>query len=480
MRNWISSLQFRLILSFALVLSLALGSVSVYLGYTADREVDRIQERTDAARMTRIQQTLSRFYSNNNDWQGLQSVAERAGFLAGREIVVVDEDGQTVADTRGPKATGNRMTGREKGFSPMMFGKRHIGYLLIRGEHDPNPTQSPEAFGVSNGDVSRAPTRPEPFGEFQDPPLTRFAEATNRSLILAGTAAGVAGILVVSLMSRQILGSVRTLNSAARRLGRGDLSQRVSEGGRDEIGQLGRTFNTMAEGLENAERQRRNLTADVAHELRTPLSNIQGYVEALRDGVLPPDGDTLDTIHQQVLHLSHLVEDLRLLAETEAGDFRLDSQPGSLVDAIRSSVEAIRPRAEAKGVDVSLEVPDEIPLFSFDRTRMTQVLGNLLENAVRHTPSGGGVTVSAHVENSNVSVAIVDGGEGIPEEALAHIFDRFYRVDASRARTTGGAGLGLTIARQLVEAHGGSIRAESTVGHGSRFVFDLPLNRESG
>ena len=463
MRNWFFSLQFRLIASFALVLSLALGAVSLYLGYTADREVQRIQERTDEARSARIQQTLSRFYSTNNDWEGLQSVVERAGFLAGREIVVVDENGQTVGDTRGPRGRSRRMTGREKGFSPMMFGQRHIGSVRISGE-----------------DVPELPRRPEPFGEFQDPPLTRFAEATNRSLLLAGTAAGVGGILLLSLFSRRILASVRTLNSAAQHLGRGNRSQRVPTQSRDEIGQLARTFNTMAEGLENAERQRRNMTADVAHELRTPLSNIQGYVEAVRDGVLEPTSDTLDTIHQQVSYLSRLVDDLRLVAETESGNFVLNRAPSSLGVVVRESVEAVRPRAEAKGVNVSLEIPPELPAFEFDRTRIGQVMGNLLENAIRHTPSGGNVTVSAQVEQSRASVAVADGGEGIPREALGHVFERFYRVDPSRARTTGGAGLGLTIAEQLVEAHGGSIRAESKAGHGSRFIFDLPMKGESG
>ena len=345
----------------------------------------------------------------------------------------------------------------------MMFGQRHIGSVRISGE-----------------DVPELPRRPEPFGEFQDPPLTRFAEATNRSLLLAGTAAGVGGILLLSLFSRRILASVRTLNSAAQHLGRGNLSQRVPTQSRDEIGQLARTFNTMAEGLENAERQRRNMTADVAHELRTPLSNIQGYVEAVRDGVLEPTSDTLDTIHQQVSYLSRLVDDLRLVAETESGNFVLNRAPSSLGVVVRESVEAVRPRAEAKGVNVSLEIPPELPAFEFDRTRIGQVMGNLLENAIRHTPSGGNVTVSAQVEQSRASVAVADGGEGIPREALGHVFERFYRVDPSRARTTGGAGLGLTIAEQLVEAHGGSIRAESKAGHGSRFIFDLPMKGESG
>jgi two-component system sensor histidine kinase BaeS len=235
----------------------------------------------------------------------------------------------------------------------------------------------------------------------------------------------------------------------------------------------------MADELQSAERQRQHMVADVAHELRTPLSNIQGYVEAVRDGLLEPDSSTLDTIHQQVLYLSGLVEDLRLLAETEAADFRLDREPDSLEEAIRRSVEAFRPRADARGVDLVAGIEGELPLVNIDRTRIEQVVGNLLENAIRHTPSGGKVTISAKVEDAaTVAVTVADTGEGIAADTLPFVFERFYRVDPSRARATGGAGLGLTIAKQLVEAHGGSIRVSSVEGEGTEFHFELPLERE--
>ena len=270
------------------------------------------------------------------------------------------------------------------------------------------------------------------------------------------------------------------MSSAARLLGQGDLSQRVSAQGRDEIAGLGHTFNSMAEGLERAEQQRRSLMADVAHELRTPLSNIQGYLEAVRDGLLQPDSDTIDTIYQQVLYLAHLVEDLRLLALAEAGALRLDSEPDSLEEVLRRSVEAVRPRAESRGVSLSLEVPPNFPLVQMDRTRIAQVVGNLLENAILHTPQSGQVTVLAEVVGTSAArVTVADTGVGIPVEELSQVFERFYRVDPSRTRSTGGAGLGLTIAKQLVEAHGGTIHVESEPGSGSRFVFELPLTDPS-
>jgi len=462
MTSWFYSLQFRLIVGFALVLAVALGSVSVYAGYAARQEVDSLRIDTDRARAFRLEETVSDFYSTNKGWAGLQSVIERAGFLSGREVLVLDEVGDVVADSRGNRGHRNRADLPKHRFSPIMFGDRRVGEVAIGSEDASQRRGGFELLG--------RPGPEDAVDRFLEPPLSRFAQAIHQSLLWAGLIAGAGGILLVSLVSRRTLTSVRELKSAALQLGLGDLSQRVPARGRDEIGQLGRTFNSMADGLESAERQRRHMVADVAHELRTPLSNIQGYVEAVRDGLLEPDSATLGTIHQQVVYLSGLVEDLRLLAETEAADFRLNRKPASLEEAIRRSVEAFRPRADAEGVDLVAGIEGELPLVNIDRTRIEQVVGNLLENAIRHTPSGGRVTISAKVEDAaTVAVTVAD--------TLPFVFERFYRVDPSRARATGGAGLGLTIAKQLVEAHGGALRASSAEGEGSEFRLELPLER---
>ena len=478
MRNWFFSLQFRLIVSFALVLTLALAGVSAYVGLAADREAERLQTNTDEARARRITHTLERFYSNNGGWRGLQPMLERTGFVAGRDIVVMDADGTLVGNTSGSPA-GELKGLYAGGPAPVVVDKKRVGSVYVekdiaalkRGMIDKKPPPLWTKFANLTDEQLR-----QYAGSFEEPAVTHITDATNRSLILAGAGAGLIGLLLVSLISQRMLGSVRSLTAASRKMGAGDLSQRVPEGGRDEVGQLARTFNAMAGKLENAERQRRDMVADVAHELRTPLSNIQGYVEAVRDGVLEPDRATIGTIHQQVLYLADLVEDLRLLTETEADDFRLNREPGSLVETVRESVEGARAKAEASGVVLSVDLPAESPTIVFDRTRISQVVGNLLDNAVRHTPTGGTVTVSAAVGQSSASVTVADTGEGIPDDVLPFVFDRFYRVDPSRSRATGGAGLGLTIARKLVDAHGGSIRVESEAGRGTSFTFDLPLD----
>ena len=449
MPRWFFSLQFRLIVSLALVLGLTLGSVSFYIGFATNREVERFEQEVEEARAARVEQVVAEFYGTRRQWIGLQPVLERAGSLYAWQIVVRDHEGRVVGDSH-----------------------RRFGVTLIEERRGVRlfPVVS---SGRRVGTVSMAPREvPQMAAE---PRVSKLAASLNRSLLWTGLAAGAGGILLISLVSRRALASVRALNVASQAVGGGDLSQRVPARGRDEVGELGRAFNAMADGLENAERQRRNMVADVAHELRTPLSNIQGYVEALRDGLLKPDSPTLDAIHRQVRHLSHLVEDLKLLAETEAPDFRLHRRSDSVGDVIQRSVEAFRPRAEAKGVSLSTDVPADLPPAHLDRTRISQVMSNLLENAIAHTPAGGRVSVSTGVHESEISVTVADTGEGIPAEELPYVFERFHRVDPSRARATGGAGLGLTIAKQLVEAHGGSIRAESAIGEGSRFIFELPL-----
>ena len=477
MPSWLFSLQFRLVAGFALALALVLGGVSLYIGRAADREAERLEGLSETARALRIRHALADYYEHNKDWKDVQPVLDRASFVSGREIVVEDKDGALIGDTRRDKAAYFE---RGKHFATYDVGsgsgaKVYVGPTksvawIVRPPAPPAmpelpaPPQLPAGVETLHVEVS----------EFTEPSWSRFAAATDRSLLWAGVVAGAGGLLLVSLTSRRALRSVRDLTAAARRMGAGDLSQRVDAGGRDEIGELSRTFNGMADALERAERQRRHLVADVAHELRTPLSNVQGYVEALRDGVLEPDAQTLATIHQQVLYLSELVEDLRLLADTEAGDFILHRERGSLADALRECIEGVRARAEAKGVALASRLPASAPDVSFDRTRLAQVVGNLLDNAIRHTPPGGSVSVTLEFDADAATVSIRDTGEGIPEEQLPFVFDRFYRVDPSRSRVTGGAGLGLTIARQLVEAHGGAIRAQSEPGRGTTLTFHLP------
>lgn len=461
-----ASLQFRLFISFVFVLSLALVGVSFYTGQVADREAKKLRRDVEEVRADRVQRMISGHYAGLGEKPRLQGALdevalfrrriESAGSLYGWRIVVRDVDGRVVADSHegyaGPVLS--KLSGRPR--IPILARGREVASVVL----------APDA----------------PMEGALEPSPSRLVSALNRSLVWSGVAAGVGGALMVSLLSRRLLAPVRQLRTAARSLGQGDLSQRVSDLGRDEIGELGRTFNSMAEGLERAEQQRRDLMADVAHELRTPLSNIQGYLEAVRDGLVPADKATFETISRQTALLSQLVEDLRLLALAEAGALRLDIAPASIEDVLRDAVDSFRPRARAKNIALSIDVAGGTPPLDMDSSRITQVVVNLVDNALLHTPEGGTVTVTAEaVDGEAVRVVVADTGPGIPAEELPLVFERFYRVDPSRSRETGGAGLGLTIARQLVMSHGGTITAESTPGQGTRFIFELPIaGRDSG
>ena len=293
--------------------------------------------------------------------------------------------------------------------------------------------------------------------------------------IWGGLIAVAIALIATFFLSRRILAPVKALTLATRRLGQGDLSQRVQVKDRSELGELANTFNFMASDLERAEQLRKNMVADIAHELRTPLSNIGGYLEAVRDGVMRPDVDTIRSLEEEVTVLSRLVDDLQELSLAEAGELKLDCQAEDIAELIRQTVAAVQVQATGKGVSVSIDLPDKLPLVNIDPQRISQVLRNLLENAIAHTTKGGAITVVARERSDYVKVIVIDTGEGIPAKDLPNIFERFYRVDKSRARATGGSGLGLTIAKRLVEAHGGKIEVQSEPGKGSSFSFFIPV-----
>jgi len=263
------------------------------------------------------------------------------------------------------------------------------------------------------------------------------------------------------------------------------LSQRVPETGSAEIAALGQAFNHMAADLEKAEVLRRNMVADVAHELRTPLSVLQGNLRAILDGVYPLEQTEIAALYDETRLLSRLVDDLRDLAQAEAGRLHLDVRPTNLVEVIQTTVANLAVAAEAKGVRLTADWADEpcrersaerLPPVLADPDRLAQIMRNLLSNALRHTPEGGQITVRGTVEGPQaVRIVVADTGEGIPSGDLPHVFERFWRAERSRSRGRGGSGLGLAIARHLVQAHGGEMGVESEVGKGSRFWFTLPV-----
>jgi two-component system OmpR family sensor kinase len=295
---------------------------------------------------------------------------------------------------------------------------------------------------------------------------------------MAGVAGAVVAILLGLLLTRQFIKPIRALKKGAARIARGDLAYRVSVKSRDEFGELARSFNSMAASLDSSEQSRRRLFADIAHELRTPLSVIGGTVDAMLDGVYEPNPDNLTSIKEETEVLTRLVGELRDLTLAESGHLKLEIEPTNLVELVQRRVSQAEVIARGKNISLRTDITEGLPEIEADGRRIEQVVANLLDNALNHTPSGGTVTIAASPDKDGILVSVSDTGEGIPAEHLPYIFERFYKVDDARSRKTGGAGLGLAIAKQMVELHGGRIWVESEVGQGSKFSFTLPVTRQ--
>ncbi|RME86606.1 MAG: HAMP domain-containing protein [Anaerolineae bacterium] len=306
-----------------------------------------------------------------------------------------------------------------------------------------------------------------------------FQQSLREALLWAALAAGLAALSVSVFLSRRVVAPVHAMMAASKRIAAGHYDERVPETGQDELGQLAHSFNRMAAQLEQVEQMRRRLIGDVAHELRTPLTAIKGSMEGLIDGVLPATTETYHQIYQEAERLNRLVDDLQELSRVEAGAYELNLHAADLHILVGTVVKRLRRAFEEKNIRLTIDLPPNLPPVSADDDRIIQVLTNLLDNARRYTPSGGTVTLRAVQSGKEVRITVQDTGIGIPPEHLPHIFDRFYRVDASRSRRAGGSGIGLTIARHLVEAHGGRIWVESEVGKGSAFTFTLPIAGET-
>ena len=305
---------------------------------------------------------------------------------------------------------------------------------------------------------------------FNDSVLLALAIAVGAALLTSGA--------VSWFLSRRIVLPIRALASAARGIARGAYSERVPVAGSDELADLGTVFNEMAGALESAERRRRELMSDVAHELRTPLATIEGYLEGISEGVIAPDAETWRTLQTEAHRLSRLVADLDKVSRAEERQLALRVEPTAPGALVTAAISAARPAYAAKAVELQPEIEPRLPELAVDPDRIGEVLGNLLDNALRHTPAGGRVEVAARWRDGAVELSVIDTGEGIAPEHLDRVLERFWRADPARTRERGGSGIGLTIARALVEAHGGRIRAESEgPGRGARFAVTLPLGR---
>ena len=308
-----------------------------------------------------------------------------------------------------------------------------------------------------------------------------YLARTNRVSLYAALGATLTALILGILLARTLTRPIQALTRATQAVAAGDLGQRVVIHAHDELGELASAFNQMSADLAQANAARRQMSADIAHDLRTPLTVISGYLESLRDGVLQPTPARFDTMYAEAQHLLRLVEDLRTLSLADAGELTLNQvavPPDALLKRVTT---AYQHPAEQSGVALSVDVPGHLPDLVVDPDRMIQVLGNLVSNALRYTPEGGQITLGAAARGNTIALTVADTGAGIPSEALPRIFDRFYRVDESRVQHEPSAmhstesGLGLAITKSIVEAHGGTVTVASEVGQGTTFTVALPI-----
>ena len=445
----IHRLWFRLGLIFAAIVLVTVVTIYFFVSQRIAVEVEDYTTRYQQNLSAQVRYRLySYYFQQGYSWDGVQSLLEDTADVSGTRIVLAAGNGTVIGDS----------------------AKELLGTNYTDSSVSPVELTWPKEVVVGRAYVILDPTAAASVA-----PFLRLSGSINRSLLLGGSLAIGIALLLTFILSRRMMSPIGVLAGAARRLGRGDLSQRVRLQGEGEVALLAEAFNSMAGDLEYAEQLRRNMVADVAHELRTPLSNIQGYLEAIRDGMVEPDAGAIRSLNEETSLLSRLVSELQELSLAEAGELKLVYQAEDIADLVRQAATSWQPQLSAGEISLSLELPDDLPLVNIDWQRVNEVLHNIVENAVAHTRKGGTIKITASHKGKWVEVSVTDTGEGIPAEDLPHIFERFYRVDKSRARATGGSGLGLTIAKRLIEAHGGTIVVQSKLGEGSRFSFTLPV-----
>jgi two-component system sensor histidine kinase BaeS len=444
------SLVFKLTLAFLMVGLIGAVLMAFFSRQITQRRFDQFIADREQSSFVNI---LAQYYQTNGGWDGIETILGYGRFQApgpyDRRVVLalVDEHGRVVF-SQGDDNEVDQLLEHDRGRGvPIEVDGNVVGRLLIAPYPRPPSPGSPEASFLT--DVTRAVT-------------------------YSALGATAIALLLGMLLARTLTRPIRELTAATRALAKGDLGQQVTVRTQDELGELATSFNQMSADLAQSSRLRRQMTADIAHELRTPLSLILGYTESLSDSKLPATQETFDIMYDEAQHLNRLIDDLRTLSLADAGELSLNRRPIDPRALLDRAMLAHVPEAQREGLSIQIEAPPDLPEVEVDPGRMAQVLENLMSNALRHTPEGGQITLSAGVQGNSVTLRVQDNGAGIAPGDLPYVFDRFYRADKSRQRQGGQSGLGLAIAKSLVETQGGSVSVESVLGEGTTFTIVLP------
>ncbi len=470
MRN---SLLWKLTLAFMLVAIITAGLVAVFIRLTS---VERLTRLIIDQQRSSLKTALIEYYTKNKSWDGLPAAWEEIRTHISPQ-----------PPTPPPQENDPFRNNPDGGPHPPNMRPAFFGFADANGKiiisvstNSPAGSDAPSQAvqegtpvtldGVVIGTILESPFKPR-----FNPAENMFLNRTNDALMLGVAGAMLLALFLGILLARTLIRPIQALTRASQNIANGDLEQEVVVNSKDEIGQLAEAFNTMSREVARVNNLRRRMTADIAHDLRTPLTVIAGYVESMQDGILQPTPARLAIIYTEIERLQNLVGDLRMLSQVDAGELPLNLQIIHPHDLLEKALACFVPQAEMKGISVSITCPDKIPDIQVDEARMMQVFGNLLSNALRYTESGGAISLTAETDGGKVILTVRDNGAGISDEDLPNIFDRLYRGDKSRTQS-GESGLGLAIAKGLILAHGGTIWAESVLGEYSAFHIVLPAH----
>lgn len=456
-RTTMRSLTWKLTLAFLLVGITGALLVALLTGIRTRSEFDRFLSTRDRSVLLTA---LGDYYAKNGSWEGVNAAlaTQPPLELYRRSTILIDANGMVVYGNREYSAGKQVNLPALNNPTVLRVNNQIAGYVLFSGGGGPEYLP----------------------GERPLPPENAFL--LRIGWIAAGSAgvAAVIALLLGTLLARNLTRPIRELTAATRAMAAGKLGQRVAVHSRDEIGELGLSFNQMSADLARASQLRKQMTADLAHDLRTPLSILRGYTEGLKDGRLQGTAAMYDVMHGEVQHLQRLVEDLRILSLADSGELPLNRRAVDPMALLERTGLAYFVQAEQHGITLVVEPPTQpLPSILVDTDRMTQVLNNLVSNALHYTPHGQ-IILSATTNGQHVQLSVADTGVGISPEDLPYVFDRFYRADKSRQRSdTNASGLGLAIAKAIVEAHQGTITALSTQGQGTTFTIDLAAEQKA-
>lgn len=440
----------RLSLAFLLAAWIGIGAMALMVQRTLDTGFRQYVTSRDSAVNPELAARLESYYAANSTWAGAEDAiggrgaGSGGGAARGAAVVVAGADGVIAAST-GTAQVGDSLTADELAAAlPLVVDGEQVGWLY---------RQSPGVQALGAAEVA-------------------FLNEANRWLTVTALGATALALAVGAGLAWTLARPLRALTAAARDLSVGRLGRQVQVRGTVEINALAAEFNTMSQALADAEALRQRMAADVAHELRTPVSVLRGHLEAMLDGLYPLDSAHIAVAHDQTIHLARLVEDLRVLTLAEARRLPLERaqlDPAALVNHL---LEAFEPLALDSEIRLARDIAPTLPPLTADSTRMRQVLSNLLINALRHTPAGGEIAVQVRPDGAGIRFSVSNTGGGLSANEAAHIFQPFWRADTARERDSGGAGLGLAISRELIALHGGTMHVES--GERVTFVFWLP------